>query len=154
MLTREELQAIVRFLGGTILANGDWTVDQKKYHAAYRCEQHRQDPWRDIDTEIDCFVCLKQQLARVTAELHELKEVTGNPPTESAAEIATRPLRNQVATLTARVTKLSDALRELQAILTAPIVVGQYREVLLYKVREALTPPAEEDVQQEPPCPT
>ena len=59
---RDEANSHVKFLGATKQANGSFCLDMKKYHARYRCGRHRDDPWKGIDTEIDCFVCLKHDL--------------------------------------------------------------------------------------------
>ena len=67
--TRDELQQQVaqlrervKFLGATEQPDGMIHLDMKKYHAAHRCEVHREDPWQGIDVEVDCFVCLKERL--------------------------------------------------------------------------------------------
>lgn len=52
------------------------------------------------------------------------------------------PERNAQFQAEQRVVQLEGALRELQTILTASIVVGQYRETLLRVVQQALQPPA------------
>lgn len=64
----EQLEALVKevegqltFLGATIDERGSLKLNMKKYHAGYRCDQHQKEPWQDIDSEIDCFVCLKQK---------------------------------------------------------------------------------------------
>ena len=59
---RDEANSHVKFLGATKQANGSFCLDMKKYHARHRCGRHRDDPWKGIDTEIDCFVCLKHAL--------------------------------------------------------------------------------------------
>ena len=69
---RDEANSHVKFLGATKQANGSFCLDMKKYHARYRCGRHRDDPWKGIDTEIDCFVCLKHDL---DAERKKVKQV-------------------------------------------------------------------------------
>lgn len=61
----EVAQKQLKFLGATMQPDGMVSLDLKKYHAAHRCKAHREDPWQDIDTEIDCFVCLKQRVAQL-----------------------------------------------------------------------------------------
>ena len=73
---RDEANSHVKFLGATKQANGSFCLDMKKYHARYRCGRHRDDPWKGIDTEIDCFVCLKHDLDAEREKVKGLHEVT------------------------------------------------------------------------------
>jgi hypothetical protein len=82
---RDEANSHVKFLGATKQANGSFCLDMKKYHARYRCGRHRDDPWKGIDTEIDCFVCLKHDL---DAEREKVKDFEAAAGAMSCKEIA------------------------------------------------------------------
>ena len=73
---RDEANSHVKFLGATKQANGSFCLDMKKYHARHRCGRHRDDPWKGIDTEIDCFVCLKHDLDAEREKVKGLHEIT------------------------------------------------------------------------------
>ena len=64
-----ELDGHVEFLGATETNDGGIILNMRKYHAAHRCEAHRQEPWRDLDCDSDCFVCIKQKVKELEAEL-------------------------------------------------------------------------------------
>ena len=70
---RQQADALA-FVGATLVKDGGVQLDMMKYHAAHRCERHRDDPWQGIDTEIDCFVCLKQQHGQQAERIKELEE--------------------------------------------------------------------------------
>jgi DNA repair exonuclease SbcCD ATPase subunit len=82
---RDEANSHVKFLGATKQANGSFCLDMKKYHARHRCGRHRDDPWKGIDTEIDCFVCLKHAL---DAEREKVKDFEAAAGAMSCKEIA------------------------------------------------------------------
>lgn len=71
-------QEDLAFCGISYSEAGEMVMQMKKYHAAHRCESHRENPWQGINTELDCFVCLKQRLAQATARIAEL-EASASP---------------------------------------------------------------------------
>lgn len=70
----QELEGHLTFLGATERGDGGITLNMKKYHAAHRCEEHGKEPWRGIDADNNCFVCLKQKVGELEAELARRRE--------------------------------------------------------------------------------
>ena len=56
-----ELRKDLAFLGGSRTKKDGLRIDMPKYHAAHRCEAHRQVPYTAQDLDC-CMVCLQEQI--------------------------------------------------------------------------------------------
>lgn len=72
---RDALKEDLAFLGASRKEDGSLTLEMRKYHAGHRCEKHRSDPWRGIDTEIDYFCCMKEGHDALKRQLSDLADL-------------------------------------------------------------------------------